>query len=233
MPAAKKPAKVIDGVHAGAAPAAPTSRPLITNRPFMAMDPMLNPNQEAADSAEQSSNAAPKKSAATHAVDRTAKDIMPSADLTEATEKVDEVVEADEKLADTKEAAPAESTEPAEMPHADETDEHKPAAVSPPAEKPLKTTPSKTPDDEAEAAVDLKVDVPNTEEDAAAAQKLEIERHIAVGTYFVPIGQARRRRLAIAFIITCLLLATLVLLNILLDLDILTLNLPHTNFLNN
>jgi hypothetical protein len=77
------------------------------------------------------------------------------------------------------------------------------------------------------------VSAESSEEDPEAARNLEIERHIAAGTYFVPIGQVKRRRRAIAFIITCLLLATLVVLNILLDLDILTLNLPHTNFLNN
>ena len=231
MPAPKKPAKVIDGVHAGAAPAAPTSRPLITNRPFMAMDPMLNPTQGAGDTTEQPSSEPPKKPVAAHSVDRTAKDIMPSAELVEAAEKEDDIVEADETTPATKEAVPVEV---ADTPPTNEADQHKPVTASPPAEKPLKTTPSEAPDEaEAEADADLKVDVPNTEEDAAAAQKLEIERHIAAGTYFVPIGQVKRRRRAIAFIITCLLLATLVVLNILLDLDILTLNLPHTNFLNN
>ena len=93
MPAPKKPAKVIDGVHAGAAPAAPTSRPLITNRPFMAMDPMLNPTQGAGDTTEQPSSEPPKKPVAAHSVDRTAKDIMPSAELVEAAEKEDDIVE--------------------------------------------------------------------------------------------------------------------------------------------
>jgi hypothetical protein len=229
MPAAKKPAKVIDGVHAGAAPAAPTSRPLITNRPFMAMDPMLNPNKEANDTVEQSSNAAPKKSTTTRTVDRTAKDIMPSTDPVETTETVDEVAETDENPAETKETVPAA---PADVPSVHETDEHKPALVPSSPEKPLKTIPSKAPDeDEAETDADLKADVPNTEEDAAAAQKLEIERHIAAGTYFVTINHRRHHRRTVLLVVVLMLIAAGVALDILLDMGVLKLpSLPHTNF---
>ena len=230
MPAPKKPAKVIDGVHAGAAPAAPTSRPLITNRPFMAMDPMLNPTQGAGDTTEQPSSEPPKKPVAAHSVDRTAKDIMPSAELVETTETVDEVAETDENPADTKETVPAA---PADVPSVHETDEHKPALVPSSAEKPLKTTPSEAPDEaEAEADADLKVDVPNTEEDAAAAQKLEIERHIAAGTYFVTINHRRHHRRTVLLVLFLVLLAAVIAFDVLLDMGTLELSgIPHTNFL--
>ena len=230
MPAAKKPAKVIDGVHAGAAPAAPTSRPLITNRPFMAMDPMLNPTQGAGDTTEQPSSEPPKKPVAAHSVDRTAKDIMPSAELVEAAEKEDDIVEADETTPATKEAVPVEV---ADTPPTNEADQHKPVTASPPAEKPLKTTPSEAPDEaEAEADADLKADVPNTEEDAAAAQKLEIERHIAAGTYFVTINHRRHHRRTVLLVLFLVLLAAVIAFDVLLDMGTLELSgIPHTNFL--
>ncbi len=230
MPAPKKPAKVIDGVHAGAAPAAPTSRPLITNRPFMAMDPMLNPTQGAGDTTEQPSSEPPKKPVAAHSVDRTAKDIMPSAELVEAAEKEDDIVETDETTPATKEAVPVEA---ADTPPTNEADEHKPVTASPPAEKPLKTTPSEAPDEaEAEADADLKADVPNTEEDAAAAQKLEIERHIAAGTYFVTINHRRHHRRAVLLVLFLVLLAAVIAFDVLLDMGTLELSgIPHTNFL--
>jgi hypothetical protein len=229
MPAPKKPAKVIDGVHAGAAPAAPTSRPLITNRPFMAMDPMLNPTQGAGDTTEQPSSEPPKKPVAAHSVDRTAKDIMPSAELVEAAEKEDDIVETDETTPATKEAVPVEA---ADTPPTNEADEHKPALVPSSPEKPLKTIPSKAPDeDEAETDADLKADVPNTEEDAAAAQKLEIERHIAAGTYFVTINHRRHHRRTVLLVVVLMLIAAGVALDILLDMGVLKLpSLPHTNF---
>ncbi|MBL8122006.1 hypothetical protein JNM87_04640, partial [Candidatus Saccharibacteria bacterium] len=65
-----------------------------------------------------------------------------------------------------------------------------------------------------------------------SAQEADIERHIAAGTYAVPIDTVRRRRRTIVLITLAFLILAVVSLNILLDLDILTIpSFPHTDLL--
>ncbi|MBL8031859.1 MAG: hypothetical protein JNK33_06100, partial [Candidatus Doudnabacteria bacterium] len=65
-----------------------------------------------------------------------------------------------------------------------------------------------------------------------SAQEADIERHIAAGTYAVPIDTVRRRRRTITIFAVLTLLTLLITLDLLLDLDVLqNSSVPHTNFL--
>lgn len=66
----------------------------------------------------------------------------------------------------------------------------------------------------------------------ASDRELELEQLIAKGTYAVPIGQIKRRRMKLFFLALLLLLAIGIIFDLLLDLEILTIkDIPHTNFL--
>ncbi|PID98760.1 hypothetical protein CSA80_04835 [Candidatus Saccharibacteria bacterium] len=90
---------------------------------------------------------------------------------------------------------------------------------------------------EAQADAESEDEAPATEqekaaeEDPEAAHNVMIERHISAGTYFVPIGQVKRRRRLAAVLAIVAVLAVVIVLNMLLDMGVFTIpNLPHTNF---
>ncbi len=234
MPASKKPTKVMDGVHPGDTPPPSSGRPVIvTNRPILTTDPMLS--TDAVDTGEEKPSG---ESAATPSgvpkFTHEAKDIAPQQATDETAEPESESKPESESAPEKPEVPPAEKPEGEALSYKDKIH------ITPPNE--VKSTPdeesSEVKDDSDDSSEDddsaaTPEQAERAEEDPKTAKEHEIERHIAAGTYFVPIGQAKRRRMAIAFIVFLVLIATLIALNILLDLDILTLNLPHTNFLNN
>lgn len=229
MPAERKPAKVMDGVHAGATPPPSSSRPVIvTNRPILSSDPMLN--TDLIDVSQEKPSGEPLTRADdTPDITRDAKSIVPLAEITDQAATEDLPEQSEQTEAGLEEAGVINSpqnenaqTEPlSEAKHVSDSDEPqvKPGALS--ARDDVKT--SDEPGRQEQEGAD--------EDDPKVVREHEIERHIAAGTYFLPIGQTRRRRLAIAFIFVAVLFVALIALDILLDLDILTLNLPHTNLL--
>ena len=68
-------------------------------------------------------------------------------------------------------------------------------------------------------------------EEAATAREEELEQHIAAGTYFVPIGQIKRRTRRRILGVVGVVLVGLLVLNILLDTGVLSFeHIPHTTF---
>jgi hypothetical protein len=143
---------------------------------------------------------------------------------------------------------PAPEDTPAQETVQNETSEPEKLAVSPSeAEQTvhhtggIKITPPKhdTPEepkdepeeDETGADTADETEAENPEENPEAARNLELERHIAAGTYFVPIGQVKRRRRKVILLTVFILLGATLALDLLLDMEIIKLDsIPHTSF---
>jgi hypothetical protein len=237
----KKPAKVMDAVHPVSAAASPTSRPIIIkNRDFMAADPMVHAIDAATMAAEEQSSGEP------------AKPVQPAGAQASALTNVGSEKTLQSASTPLAPDAAAPSTEAATDPHektaavtdTSHTDEAKlPAEAASPEHagsaaqehsKRAKITEPTVADvllakelNDGGEATDA-----DTTEAAPTTQELELEHHIAAGTYAVPIDTARRHRRTIVLIALAGLILAAVTLNILLDLSILNAPLlPHTNFL--
>lgn len=234
MATAKKPAKVMDTVHASDTPPTPSARPvLVTNRPFMTVDPMLTAEQSGKGEEKPSGEPVAKPSDGPSGAPRLTRE---GKNLAPVINQVDEAEQ------------PAAEDTPAQETVQNETSEPEKLAVSPSeAEQTvhhtggIKITPPKhdTPeeakdepeeDDETEADTADETEAENPEENPEAARNLELERHIAAGTYFVPIGQVKRRRQKVLLILLLLVSLGLITLDLLLDLGTLNLSgVPHTS----
>lgn len=239
MAAEKKPRKVMDAVHPGDTPASPTSRPIVGNRAYIASDPMLN-EQEKDASAEKpsgSESTATKEAAAKEpAVSREAKNIKPISDDPSDKEYVPDTDAEESPKTDTADAS--EQKEQKDINQTADTPvdvEPKPpeedGVVAPEAPTvPVSDTQEATEDD-----TDEPEEVPQQtpEDEAAAAREAELERHIAAGTYAVPIGQVKHRKQKMTLILVLVVLVVAVVaLDVLLDMDVFELSgVPHTNFL--
>lgn len=229
MPSEKNAGKAIDAVRADDAPPESTSRPvLITNRPILVTDPMLSADSGSHDeTAERPSNEPVDQSGAEPKILRGAKTMVPKPVASET-----------EGPASAFSATQADAIQPESQKDAQKSQS--------PTEKKIRLEPlpkaTATAEDSPAASTDPKKDVSplrqqqrsetDRSEDAGKSQDFEIERHIAAGTFFVPIGQANRRRMKLVFLLILVLCAVLIALDILLDLQILTFQgIPHTDFL--
>lgn len=231
MSAPKKPAKVMDAVHPGDTPPTPSGRPVVvSNRPILTTDPMLSVEGVVDTSAEKPSGEPAVTPSGVPKISRAAKDIAPVADKLAETSVAAET--ASESM--PKEAAPEPTEETAvRAPEKPDSSEKEPAAKR---EKmtiePLHEVKPSSDEDESEVKIEeQEPESTDKEEDPKSAQEMAIERHIEAGTYFVPIGQVKRRRRMLVTLIVLTLLAVVVVVDLLLDMGLLTLNLPHTSFL--
>lgn len=227
MATAKKPAKVMDTVHAGDTHPTPSARPvLVTNRPFMSVDPMLTAEQSGKGEEKPSGEPVAKPSDGPSGAPRLTRE---GKNLAPVINQVDEVAE-----------QPASQDTTAQETVQNETSEPEKLAA-PPSEAEqtvhhtggIKITPPKhdTPEEPKDEPEEDETEAENNEENPEAARNLELERHIAAGTYFVPIGQVKRRRRKVILLTVFILLAATLALDLLLDMEILKLDsIPHTSF---
>lgn len=226
MAAEKKSRKVIDAVHPGDTPPTPTSRPIVGDRLYVASDPMLNEStsDDISDKPSGEASTVNKDAAAKEPpVSREAKDIAPIDDASQSTAKdtQHETVESD---ADAKDET-------------NDTTKERVSSAGP--EKPDTSEKSDAPEPvDAAAVTDSESDdssdtpAPTPEDEATAARDAELERHIAAGTYAVPIGQVKQRQRKMMVISIVVLILAVVVFDVLLDLEILKLSsVPHTDFL--
>ncbi len=219
MPAAKKPAKAVDIIQAGEAMPSPTSRPvLVTSRPIITADPMLSAEKRSQVVEGERASGDPAGSVVPvgeTAVSRQAKTLTPLSPKNTTAEP---------DVTEQESPGKGDGVGDEKDPPAD-ANPRKPAQLHP------VTTDEPAPDNDTTETTNADSDKAEEppEEAVASDRELELERMIAAGTYFVPIGQAKRRRILLTVIVGTILLAVIAL-NLLLDMNILTLNLPHTNF---
>ncbi|MGB4796387.1 MAG: hypothetical protein WBP23_04085 [Candidatus Saccharimonadales bacterium] len=224
MPAEKKPIKVMDGVHPGDTPPASSSRPvIITNRPILATDPMLN--IDGVDTSAEKPSGEPAVESSTRPK-LTGKNIAPQ----ERTEETDPPAPTSDEHNNVKSQNTAATDLPAD-------------GSTPPKEQNEVKTPSVNEESQAKPSTEGESEIATNTEfaeqtqkeeaevDPKSAREIEIERHIAAGTYFVPIGQVKRRRRKVILLTMFILLAAILVLDLLLDMEILKLDfIPHTSF---
>ncbi len=112
---------------------------------------------------------------------------------------------------------PPESSDTPEGDESDsESDADTPETDAEPSEDAAQTQPAQNPDDA-----------------ALKAREEELERHIAAGTYAVPINMVKRRRTRVLFVVVFVVLILIIAVDLLADMGTITLplGLPHTNFL--
>ncbi|MCA9328094.1 hypothetical protein KDA14_06200, partial [Candidatus Saccharibacteria bacterium] len=211
-------------------------RPIVGTRSYIASDPMLNEqvDDSVAEKPSGVESTATKEAAAEEpAVNREAKNIKP---ITEISESKDTASEPDMGAlpktdavedTDTKPSAPVEDIPDAAEPKLVKDES---AAVPEITEDATSSENEDTADGESSEVEEVPQQTP--EDEAAAAREAELERHIAAGTYAVPIGQVKHRRQKMILIFVFVLLLAVVAVDVLLDMDILKLSsVPHTNFL--
>jgi hypothetical protein len=226
MPDSKQNPKVMDIVHSNKVQPSASSRPLIvSNHPYMSVDPMLNEDTSANEVA-----GAP---------------VLGNTGLNEAAEQ--------EPLRDSKTQEPVvkvPSEEQTETPEAkSEVEDSQDAQIPSEIDEPKITLPVEPPliDDEKEAAPEIATTEEDAfEEDATEPQSAayeqeptlsahdeELERLIAAGTYAVPINTLRRKRRKLWLVLVATILIALVLVDVVADMGIISVPswLPYTNLL--
>lgn len=219
-----------------------SGRPIIvSNHSVLPNDPMVVGDEAA------STDAAP---ASTPVISRQAKTIVPiSHDLAPETETADEPAAsaettapepAKEDSADAPEPVAAEKPskkviepQPAE-PEPEAAKEDKAADASAPAEKTDDDTADESADQDTEATAKDASPEADKKLAAAEARERELEAVIESGKYAVPINVEHNNRSALSWLLWALLVIVVVAvaLDLLLDAGMLTLQVPHTNFLN-
>ena len=234
MATAKKPAKVMDTVHAGDTPPTPSARPvLVTNRPFMTVDPMLTAEQSGKGEEKPSGEPVAKPSDGPSGAPRLTRE---GKNLAPVINQVDEAEQPAAEDTPVQETVQNETSEPEKLAaspsEAEQTVHHTGGIkITPPKhDTPEEAKDEPEEDDETEADTADETEAENPEENPEAARNLELERHIAAGTYFVPIGQVKRRRQKVLLILLLLVSLGLITLDLLLDLGTLNLSgVPHTS----
>ena len=251
-----EPPKVMDVVHpSGERRPSPTSRPVIvSDRSYMAADPMLSvtpvaDNAATVESPEQqetvSLSGAPEVKKAASATGAGSGEELrvepPAADG--ATDSQTEAVATpatEPAPAEEPPQGPSETAATPEVSHKHIEPLH-PSAFSS-TEKSETDTTSNAADDASSDndASDTDTDEPaeaqpskNPDEAAINARKEELERLIASGTYAVPINTVKRRQMRLVLLFLAGLLVVLIALDLLADMGTITLpfGLPHTTFL--
>ncbi|QQS19814.1 hypothetical protein IPL85_06150 [Candidatus Saccharibacteria bacterium] len=237
----KKTAKIMDGVHPSDTPPTTSGRPVIvTNRSVLTTDPMLNAGEGVSASVEKPSGEAAATPSGVPKITRAAGNLIPvdttNSEVTAAAAEPSEGQGAE--VAESKETEkPTQSVEAEqdpEVPQEEPTQKREKLHIAPLHE--MKPTSDEDEsqvksDDSEETSYPGSTEVPEKQEDSKSAQELEIERHITAGTYFVPIGQIKRRRRMLTTLIILTLLTVIIVVDLLLDMELLNFNLPHTTFL--
>ncbi len=255
MPKPKGPPRVMDVVHPsiGRRPS-PTSRPVILpDRAYMAVDPMLSgtdtsaerdtsPTSDKNDTVELSGAPELLKDAQT-----TVGLPLSSPHIRQPEQTEPESLETDVETRNTSIVSePAEATRPASSASSDPTEarlktSNRVESTSAPTET-LEDTSDQESDDEATdsetdtgiSAEPLQAQQAQSPDEAALkAREDELERMISAGTYAVPINTVKRRQARLLLIVLGAVLALLIAVDLLADMQIITLpfGLPHTSFL--
>lgn len=232
----KKPAKVMDAVHPVSAAASPTSRPIIIkNRDFMAADPMVHAIDTATMAAEEQSSGEPAKPVQPVGAQASAlTDLGSEKTLQPASAPLapDAAAPSTEAATDPHEKTAAVTdtshTDEAKLPAETASPEHAGSVAQEHSKRSKITEPTVT---DVPLAKELNDGGEATDADATpTTQELELEHHIAAGTYAVPIDTARRHRRTAILVAIGTVIALALILNVLLDLNILSLpSLPQTN----
>lgn len=227
MAVPQKPTQTLDGIKTDGVTPSTSSRPLIvTNRPMMASDPMLSAGSES-ETEKPSGEVSHTAPLVQDVMGQTARTIQPTnSDLASeqaAESRVEEEAspkpQNDDNSNDQK-PIPDETSFQAEESHAPENTASN-EAVSVEGSASNEDTPQKSDT--------VKLSLENTQ---ASDRDLELEQLIAKGTYAIPIGQVKRRRMKVLFLVLLVILAVIVILDVLLDLGSLSLQgVPHTDFL--
>lgn len=231
--------KVMDAVHPIGRRPSQTSRPVIlSNREYMATDPMLSVTDNSGEDAVMPKSEDKKATELSGAPEFDAK--------AEATGPKPESVVADLKPVEEVQPEPLQAeADTAVVSQNSLSDAHVQAAeklestpsepFTTPETAEAETDDDETPNPEPEATNEpLQAQQPLGPNEAALhAREEEIEHHIAAGTYAVPINTVKRRRAQITVGILVVLLIILIALDLLADMSIITLpfGLPHTNLL--
>jgi hypothetical protein len=261
MPERRKPTdlpKVMDVTHPANVQPSTTSRPVIvTNRPMIPEDPMINQAAQSAIDIEKPAGApkeeeAPDVTSAPEISAREGKTIVPITTDTEV-----ETSKAEEKGKDAEAETPhttitidtgleEDGGENEHLLAAEEPDKQTDALKEPVAPKATATKPvaeeaSSKPEPANEDTSFTAIpedgqldegDPESKEKTAEEKRQEELEEIIAAGTYRVPIGQVAKRRSRMVFTVIIIVLLLLALLDLALDMGLLTLSgVPHTNLL--
>lgn len=239
MTTQKKPAKVMDAVHPVGAAASATSRPIITSRTVLKTDPMLNVSDQSdigVSSDEQPSGEPSQKPDASTPGDTP---LMQGVNALASSDdsSMHGQASTDEAASNSALAEQPDEKVPSET-EAEAVNEKKPVLetarkkIEPPTPS-LKHDAAETDTTDADADTDAKVEQDeskDTDAPSLSAHEAELERHIAAGTYAVPIDTARRRKRTMLLITVGTVIVLALILNVLLDLNDLSLpSLPHTN----
>lgn len=223
MPAAKKPTatpKAMDIHTPATAPAVTTSKPVIVPTRSLAADPMLSENTSGSSTPTQAPATAP-------VINRQAKTIAPLSEPSLAEEPAAPVpAESEPAVAPDLTTVASESATPPKV-------AAEPAAVSeanPIAEASVPATNESDEDydseDEAETGTAVQ------EKTAEQMRADQLEELIAKGNYAVPLNRKHNRRMNAMLAIVFVLFIALITLDLLLDMEVLTLSgFPHTDLL--
>lgn len=220
----------MDAVHPGDTPPNPSGRPVVvTNRPVLTNDPMLSVEDVVDTTNEKPSGEAAATPSGVPKISRAAKNIVPVTSKLVETQEPTKLATDNNTSDDHAEpiAKTADSIEKAEAPAEQTTPSREKMKI-----EPLHEVKSSSDEDESEVKPEDVETPEDNEEESKSAQELEIERHIAAGTYFVPIGQVKKRRRMLIVLVFLTMLALIIVLDLLLDMELLGLELPHTNFIN-
>lgn len=226
MPDPKQTPKVMDIVHSNKVQPSASSRPLIvSNRPYMAIDPMLNEDSSATEvaGAPALDNTGLNEAAEQETLhDSKAQESVvkvPTEEQTETSEAKSEVEDSQDAHVSSEIDEP-KITLPVEPPEINEDKEAAPE-ISP------------TEEDVSEEDATEPQSAAHEQEPARSARDEELERLIADGTYAVPINTLRRKRRKLLLVLVAAMLVALALADIVADMGIISVPswLPYTNLL--
>ena len=232
MPAAKKPSdtpKAMDIHTPATAPATPASKPVIVPSRSLAGDPMLSGKSTSSSEDEQPSGSP--------VINRQAKTIAPISEPTESapseTPEAAQVVAAET----TKTSEASEQNEVAEPPDltapAPESAASTEGVTSPtPGQTPVADTATLSTDESEDDEEDAETGTAVQEKTAEQMRADQLEELIAKGNYAVPLNRKHNRRMNAMLAIVFVLFIALITLDLLLDMEVLTLSgFPHTDLL--
>lgn len=241
-----EPSKVMDVTHPSNVRPSTTSRPVIvSNRPMIPEDPMINQAALSAIDIEKPAGA-PKDAAgvplpSAPEVDRKGKTIIPAV----ATNEKNEPVAPNEDKSSVDTPTPAQSVANADVQEPSEENSApkdfvpalSPSEAIDAPEKEQSTHASDRENRPSFSGISGTTDLDEDEEESKTKSKEdkrqeELETLIAAGTYHVPIGQVAKRRGRIVMGIILIILLLVVAVDLSLDMGLFTVaGLPHTNFL--
>lgn len=200
----------------------------------MTVDPMLTAEQSGKGEEKPSGEPAAKPSDGPSGAPRLTREGKNLAPVINQVDEAEQPAAEDTPAQETVQNETSEPEKPAASPsEAEQTVHHTGGIKITPPKHDTPEEPKDEPedDDETEADTAGETEAENPEENPEAARNLELERHIAAGTYFVPIGQVKRRRRKVILLTVFILLAAILVLDLLLDMEILKLDsIPHTSF---